>query len=114
MGCARGIPQHKNVTAVVGAQPTAQLCKSNGKMKSVAYIVMEYVDGGEIMDLLIGHGGFPESVARNYFRQMLVGLCHVHQNGVVHRDLKPENVLLTTDNVIKICDFGLAEASTGK
>ena len=43
-------------------------------------------------------------------RQTLLGLEHAHRQGIVHRDIKPENVLVTTDGVVKVADFGLARA----
>jgi len=51
-----------------------------------------------------------EDKARNYFRQMLLGVEYLHLNDVVHRDIKPENILIMEDEeVCKICDFGISE-----
>jgi serine/threonine protein kinase len=52
-----------------------------------------------------------ENTARNYFRQVILGVEYLHANDIVHRDIKPENILLTEDRVMcKIVDFGVSEA----
>lgn len=48
----------------------------------------------------------PEPVAAHLFRQFLLGLHAIHEKGICHRDVKCENILLTSDNVLKIADFG--------
>ena len=50
--------------------------------------------------------GFDEPTAFYYFIQACAGTYFLHRNGVMHRDLKPENLLVTRDNVLKLCDFG--------
>lgn len=108
------IGMHKNVTTIYAAEENAKLEKSNGATRDVAYIVMEYINGGELMDLLIDNGGFNEQISRYFFHQMLKGIAHCHKNGLAHRDLKPENMLVTTDNTLKICDFGFAISISGR
>ena len=51
---------------------------------------------------------FNESIARIYFRQLMIGLDYCHSNGVTHRDLKPSNLLLDANYELKIADFGYA------
>ena len=77
-------------------------------------ILMEYVDGGDLLDWLNARGPLAEAEARAVFSQLLGALAHVHSSGVMHRDLKPENVLLARGGVgevptIKLADFGLAK-----
>lgn len=84
-----------------------------GKTSTVAYIALELVDGCELMDLLIGHGGFSEPIARYFFKQMLSGILFCHNQGMSHRDLKPENMLVNTENMLKLCDFGFAKDIQG-
>lgn len=75
------------------------------------YIVMESVTGGELFKQVELHGCLPEESARNYFRQLVSGVSHMHTHGVVHRDLKLENALLDfTEKDLKIIDFGLSHA----
>ena len=69
---------------------------------------MEYVDGGTLFDKIVREGPLKELAARLIFRQLLDALIYCHSQGVFHRDLKPENVLLTSNGVVKLSDFGLS------
>ncbi|VEU23570.1 DEKNAAC104510 [Brettanomyces naardenensis] len=72
------------------------------------YLVLEYVEGGELFDLLVESGPLPERTAVAFFRQIILGASYCHSLGICHRDLKPENLLLDRDYNIKIADFGMA------
>ncbi|KDO29827.1 serine/threonine protein kinase [Saprolegnia parasitica CBS 223.65] len=74
------------------------------------HFVFEYCANGELFDALkhAKGGRFCELRALHYFRQIVAGVHHMHRHGFAHRDLSLENVLLTKDNVCKVCDFGLA------
>ncbi|MGA7992134.1 MAG: protein kinase [Thermoanaerobaculia bacterium] len=74
------------------------------------YLSMELLEGVNLRQLLDG-GALPLSKALQIASQIAEGLAAAHARGIVHRDLKPENVILTTDNVVKILDFGLAKTS---
>ena len=74
------------------------------------FIVMEYVDGGSLHDRM-ANGPMAWETLWPLLRQMLLGLEAAHTVGVVHRDIKPRNVLLTTDDTVKLTDFGLARLS---
>lgn len=72
------------------------------------YLILEYVEGGELFDLLVEKGPLSEIEAIGYFRQIVLGASYCHALGICHRDLKPENLLLDHDHNIKIADFGMA------
>jgi serine/threonine protein kinase len=71
-------------------------------------MVMEYCEAGALIrpGQLSPERRMPESIAQYYFRQMVLGVAYLHENGVVHGDIKPENVLLAGDATVKIADFG--------
>ena len=72
------------------------------------YLVMEYVEGGELFNLVNDQEGLKENDARRLFRQIISGIEYCHQNLVAHRDLKLENILVDRQGNIKIVDFGLS------
>jgi serine/threonine-protein kinase Chk2 len=76
------------------------------------YIVLELVEGGELFERIVAHGQFDEATAKLIFRQMAIGVKHLHEQSITHRDLKPENILLTSpdtnETLVKITDFGLS------
>jgi len=71
-------------------------------------LVMEFVEGENLADLVQRQGAFPAAQACDYVRQAALGLEHAHQRGMVHRDIKPHNLVLTPQGQVKILDFGLA------
>jgi len=72
------------------------------------FLVMEYVDGGELFDYIVSRGKLSDNEARKFFQQIISGVEYCHRFMVVHRDLKPENLLLDSDKHVKIADFGLS------
>uniref|UniRef100_A0A1D1XY14 non-specific serine/threonine protein kinase n=1 Tax=Anthurium amnicola TaxID=1678845 RepID=A0A1D1XY14_9ARAE len=79
--------------------------------KTKIYIVLEFVDGGELFDKIAKHGRLQEDEARKYFQQLINAVDYCHSRGVYHRDLKPENLLLDSYGVLKVSDFGLSTFS---
>ncbi|ORX51587.1 Pkinase-domain-containing protein, partial [Hesseltinella vesiculosa] len=72
------------------------------------YLILEYIEGGELFEYLISRGRLTENEARKYFQQIIYALDYCHRHLICHRDLKPENLLLDKAKNIKICDFGMA------
>ncbi|KAF7870375.1 hypothetical protein EAF04_004121 [Stromatinia cepivora] len=77
------------------------------------YLVLEYVDNGELFAQIANNGRLSEEVAMKYFRQLLSALGYCHSYNICHRDLKPENILVTSTGDIKIADFGMAALHQG-
>jgi serine/threonine protein kinase len=72
------------------------------------FLVMEYINGPSLQDVLQRQGALSVEVACEYVRQAALGLEHAHDAGLVHRDIKPANLLIDGQGVVKILDLGLA------
>ncbi|UPO77936.1 PASTA domain-containing protein [Arthrobacter sp. Helios] len=83
-----------------------------GIEESLAYLVMEYVPGHTLRDVLNERTRLTPRLALAMMDAVVDGLAAAHEAGLVHRDVKPENVLLASSGAIKIADFGLARAVT--
>ncbi len=94
------------------AHPNVVNVYDQGQDGDTAYLVMEYLPGITLRELLQEHHVLTTTQATDIMEAILSGLAAAHKNGIVHRDLKPENVLLADDGRIKIGDFGLARAAT--
>jgi serine/threonine-protein kinase len=80
---------------------------------SYAFLVMEYVPGATLRDVIRDRGRLELDEAFAVMDHVLAALAAAHEAGLVHRDVKPENVLLTADGRVKVADFGLARAMHG-
>jgi serine/threonine protein kinase len=76
---------------------------------STHYIVMEYVDGQDLHQAVMGQGPLDYDTAADYIAQVANGLQHAHEMGLVHRDIKPANCLVDRHNIVKLLDLGLAK-----
>ena len=97
---------HPNIVSIHTVEP--------GDDEYVAYIVMEYIDGPSLLQLMTAQPLAP-SLAMNISLDICRGLMAAHAQNIIHRDIKPQNILLTSDRIAKISDFGVArilEAST--
>ena len=81
-----------------------------GEEDSIHYIVMEYVEGVTLKEVIKANGVLAWNVALNFSLQILSALECAHKNGIVHRDIKPLNIIVTDDGVLKVTDFGIARA----
>ena len=81
-----------------------------GEDDGVYYIVMEYVEGKTIKQLLKKRGTLTLSEAIDIMSQLTDGMAHAHDSYIIHRDLKPQNIMIKDDGQIKITDFGIAMA----
>jgi eukaryotic-like serine/threonine-protein kinase len=100
------------------ARAVAQLSSPNvvgifdqGTAGEVNYIVMEYVAGPTLREVLRSRGRLTVRESLDIIEGVLNGLAAAHRAGIIHRDVKPENVLLGQDGAVKVADFGLARAA---
>ncbi len=84
-----------------------------GEAGGFHYLVMEYVEGQDLIGLMPENGGMAEAEALQIMAQIGHALQYAHEHGIIHRDVKPDNVLVTKDRVAKLCDFGLARQAEG-
>ena len=95
---------HPNIVQVYDAGEA----EFNGRETS--YIVMEYVSGGDLKELIDQKGRLPGSELARLGDEVCAGLAHAHERGVIHRDIKPQTSLLDENGHAKVTDFGIARA----
>ena len=78
----------------------------------VYYIVMEYVKGRTLKQIIKEQGQIDPEESIKIAKQIALALDHAHSNHIVHRDIKPHNILITEDGRVKVTDFGIARAVT--
>lgn len=89
---------HKNIVEIYDV----------GEDEDKYYIVMEYVPGTTLKELILKRGALHYVEAIDIMKQVVGGIAKAHQLGIIHRDLKPQNILVTDSGVAKIADFGIA------
>ncbi len=82
-----------------------------GEYNGLAYLVMPYISGGTLRDVMEREGALPLSKAVSYLEQLAGALDFAHERGVIHRDIKPANILLTPEGRVLLTDFGLVKIS---
>jgi len=115
---------HREALALAKIQHTNVVtCFDVGECSGVFYVILEYVEGESLYDLITRRGKIPWTEALSYIRQAVMGLDHANAQGVLHRDIKPENLLLAKSvagstaqgpaqtRLLKIADLGLAAAA---
>ena len=96
---AAGLLTHPNIVVVFDA----------GEEGGLFYITMEFVEGRSLQSLIDSRQHFPVSRVLKLMEQVCSALDFAHQHNVVHRDIKPANLMLTSDDTVKITDFGTAK-----
>ena len=90
--------QHENLVRIY----------DEGEAQGRCYLVMEYIEGKNIGQMIAENGPIPTGVAARLVRQVALGLEHAQRKGLIHRDVNPYNILVTWDGVAKLTDLGLA------
>ncbi|GFR42823.1 hypothetical protein Agub_g3780, partial [Astrephomene gubernaculifera] len=91
--------RHENIVQLLDAFET----------KTEFCVVMEYAQG-ELFEILEDDQSLPEDVVRGIAKQLVRALHYLHSNRIIHRDMKPQNILICSNGVVKLCDFGFARA----
>lgn len=102
--------QREALSASSLAHPNIVEMYDVGEDDGTYYIVMEYVDGKTLKQLLKKRGTLTLSEAIDIMSQLTDGMAHAHDSYIIHRDLKPQNIMIKDDGQIKITDFGIAMA----
>lgn len=90
--------QHENLVRIY----------DQGESSGIHYLVMEYIDGRNVAQLIGERGSIPWPEAARLARQIALGLEHAQQKGLIHRDVNPANILVTREGTAKLADLGLA------
>lgn len=102
--------QHLSSPNVVNTYDSGEVeAPDNGTV--FCYIIMEYIRGESLADVLSREASLPQNLALDVLTQTAAGLKAIHDAGLVHRDIKPGNLLITSDGFVKITDFGIAKAA---
>ncbi|WP_019931987.1 Stk1 family PASTA domain-containing Ser/Thr kinase [Nocardia sp. BMG111209] len=96
-----------NHPAIVAVYDTGEAEIDGGPLP---YIVMEYVDGDTLRDMVRGQGPLPPRRAMEIIADVCAALDFSHKNGIVHRDMKPANIMINRQGAVKVMDFGIARA----
>ncbi|KAL9648782.1 hypothetical protein ABK040_003716 [Willaertia magna] len=105
---------HQDIGSAVKNLFNEMFNQKNNKFEMVLFIQMQLCDPRTLEDWLWSPERTKDKTLNiedglNFFKQICDGIAHVHERGVIHRDLKPSNIFLSSDNIIKIGDFGLAK-----
>lgn len=85
-----------------------------GTQDQYRYLVLEYVEGRTLKDIIDEKGALPPVTAVQIAIRVLSALQHMHRNGIIHRDIKPQNILIHADGHVKVSDFGIAQLAESR
>jgi tRNA A-37 threonylcarbamoyl transferase component Bud32 len=102
--------EHPNIVA---AHDAGCVVDAAGGANGVHFLVMQFVDGGDLAQLVKAQGPLPIERAVDYVMQAARGLAYAHGEGVIHRDIKPANLLVDKKGIVRILDMGLARFESG-
>ncbi|MBU3160544.1 Stk1 family PASTA domain-containing Ser/Thr kinase [Clostridium frigoris] len=83
-----------------------------GSERDINYIVMEYIKGKTLKEIIVESGSMSTDLVLDYGMQIAKALECAHKNNIIHRDIKPHNILVTEDGTVKVTDFGIAKAAS--
>ncbi len=90
--------QHQNIVNIYDIET----------LNETQYLIMEYVNGLTLADILSSNGPFAPDEAAKIIRDVALALSHSHIKGIIHRDIKPANIMIDDDGIVKVADFGIA------
>lgn len=102
------IVTERQVLREAGPHPFVVECHSGFQTSHAVVLVLEYVSGGDMYDLLKKHGCLTEEQARFYLAEIVIAIAELHRHDFVFRDLKLENILIDGNGHVRLTDFGLA------
>jgi serine/threonine-protein kinase len=82
--------------------------------EGTAWMVMEFIEGENVQDMILRRGPIPTQEAILIFKQALLGIGYAHRAGIVHRDIKPSNIMVSRSGIVKVMDFGIAKVMGGR
>lgn len=85
-----------------------------GQQDDIYYIVMEFVEGQTLKEVICAESPLSVDKAVNIAIMICDGIHHAHEKGIIHKDIKPHNILITNNGMVKVADFGIAQAITSK
>ena len=85
-----------------------------GTEGDINYIVMEYIHGKTLKQLILEKAPFSNETMLGVASQIAAALIHAHENGIIHRDIKPQNILCMSNGVVKVADFGIARSHNAR
>lgn len=101
----------KEATAIANlSNPNVVNVLDVGTQDDMNYIVMEYIEGKTLKDIIQEKGALPYEIAISIGIKVAKALECAHRSGIIHRDVKPQNILVTEEGVVKVTDFGIAKS----